>query len=99
MDEESVQQVDRFVPDTCKTFSGFYIKLPCALKHMILRALVICKTNRACDYILMGFVKGSSYSVLLAFFQSYIEHNLKKNKIVVPFFCQPINFYELIVKF
>jgi hypothetical protein len=53
MDEESVQQVDQFVLDTCKTFSGFYIKLTCVLKHMIPRALVICKTNRACDYTLI----------------------------------------------
>jgi hypothetical protein len=34
-----------------------------------------------------GFVKGSPRSILLAFSQSYIEHDLRKNKIVVPFFC------------
>jgi hypothetical protein len=38
------------------------------------------------------------HSVLLAFSQSYIKHDLRKNKIVVPFFCQQINFYELIVR-
>jgi hypothetical protein len=38
-------------------------------------------------------------SVLLAFFQFYIEYDLRKNKILVPFFCQQINFYELIFKF
>jgi hypothetical protein len=27
----------------------------------------------------MGFARGSSRSVLLTFFQSYIEHNLRKN--------------------
>jgi hypothetical protein len=38
-------------------------------------------------------------SVFLAFFQSYIKHDLRKNKIVLPFFCQQINFYKLIFKF
>jgi hypothetical protein len=33
-----------------------------------------------------GFARGSSHSVLLAFSHSYIEHDLRKNKIVVPFF-------------
>jgi hypothetical protein len=42
---------------------------------------------------------GSSCSVLLVFSQSYVEHDLRKNKIVVSFFCQRINFYELIVMF
>jgi hypothetical protein len=28
--------------------------------------------------------RGSHRSVLLAFFQSYVKHNLRKNKIVVP---------------
>jgi hypothetical protein len=31
--------------------------------------------------------RGSPYSVLLVFSQSYIEHDLRKNKIAVPFFC------------
>jgi hypothetical protein len=43
--------------------------------------------------------RGSPRSVLLVFSQSYVEHDLRKNKILVPFFCQPINFYELIVRF
>jgi hypothetical protein len=47
----------------------------------------------------MGFVWGSPRNILLAFSQPYLEHDLRKNKIVVPFFCQQINFYELIVKF
>jgi hypothetical protein len=46
-----------------------------------------------------GFAKGSPSSILLAFSQSYVEHDLRKNKIVVPFFCQQINFYELIFRF
>jgi hypothetical protein len=46
-----------------------------------------------------GFARGSFHNVLLAFSQSYVEHDLRKNKIVVPFFCLQINFYELIVKF
>jgi hypothetical protein len=47
----------------------------------------------------LGFIRGSSCSVLIAFFQSYIKHDLRKNKIVVSFFCQQINFYELIFRF
>jgi hypothetical protein len=42
---------------------------------------------------------GSPRSVLLAFFQFYIEHDLRKNKIVVSFVCQQTNFYELIFRF
>jgi hypothetical protein len=38
-------------------------------------------------YFFSGFAKGSPHSVLLAFSQSYVEHDLRKNKIVVPFFC------------
>jgi hypothetical protein len=45
-----------------------------------------------------GFAMGSPCSVLLSFSQSYVEHDLRKNKIVVPFFCQPINFYKLIIR-
>jgi hypothetical protein len=44
------------------------------------------------------FVMGSPCSVLLSFSQSYVEYDLRKNKIVVPFFCQPINFYKLIIR-
>jgi hypothetical protein len=47
----------------------------------------------------MGFVRGSHRSVLLVFSQSYVEYDLRKNKIVALFFCQPINFYELIIWF
>jgi hypothetical protein len=36
----------------------------------------------------MGFARGSTRNVFLAFSQSYVEHDLRKNKIVVPFFCQ-----------
>jgi hypothetical protein len=39
------------------------------------------------------FAKGSSCSVLLTFSQSYVEHDLRKNKIVILFY-QHINFYE-----
>jgi hypothetical protein len=46
----------------------------------------------------MGFARGSPHNVLLAFSQSYVEHDLRKNK-NVPFFCQQINFYKLIVRF
>jgi hypothetical protein len=34
-----------------------------------------------------GFVRGSLRSVLLAFSQPYLEHDLRKNKIVILFFC------------
>jgi hypothetical protein len=35
----------------------------------------------------MEFARGSPRNVLLAFSQSYVEHDLRKNKIVIPFFC------------
>jgi hypothetical protein len=38
-------------------------------------------------FFFKGFARGSLHSVLLVFFQSYIEHDLRKNKIAVPFFC------------
>jgi hypothetical protein len=47
----------------------------------------------------MRFAKDSPRSILLVFSQFYIKYDFKKNKIVVPFFCQLINFYELIVRF
>jgi hypothetical protein len=42
---------------------------------------------------------GSPRNVLMIFFQFYVEHDLRKNKIVVLFICQQINFYELIFRF
>jgi hypothetical protein len=45
------------------------------------------------------FKKKDLLGVLLPFFQSYVEHDLRKNKIVISFFYQPINFYELIIRF
>jgi hypothetical protein len=30
---------------------------------------------------------GSSHIVLRTFFQFYVKHDLRKNKIIVPFFC------------
>jgi hypothetical protein len=47
----------------------------------------------------MGFVRGSHRSVLMAFSQTYVKHDLRKNKIIISFFCQQINFYELIDRF
>jgi hypothetical protein len=47
----------------------------------------------------MGFVRDSSHSIILMFSQSYVEYDLRKNKIIILFFYQPINFYELIVMF
>jgi hypothetical protein len=41
----------------------------------------------------------SPRSIFLVFSKSYVKHDLKRNKIVVSFFCQPINFYELIIRF
>jgi hypothetical protein len=38
-------------------------------------------------YVFKGFARGSPHSVLLAFSQSYVKHDLRKNKIVIPFFC------------
>jgi hypothetical protein len=37
--------------------------------------------------ITIGFARGSSRSVFLMFFQFYVKHDLRKNKIVVSFFC------------
>jgi hypothetical protein len=34
-----------------------------------------------------GFLRSSPHSILLPFSQSYVKHDLRKNKIVVPFFC------------
>jgi hypothetical protein len=45
------------------------------------------------------FAMDSPRSVILVFSQSYVKHDLRKNKFVVPFFCQQIYFYELIVRF
>jgi hypothetical protein len=36
--------------------------------------------------MLKDFARGSFYGVLLTFSQSYIEHDLRKNKIVLSFF-------------
>jgi hypothetical protein len=53
--------------------------------------------------IIIFFKRGLLGILLVVFFmvfsQSYVEHDLRKNKIVVPFYCQPINFFELIVMF
>jgi hypothetical protein len=38
-------------------------------------------------YIYMRFARGSLCSVLLAFSQSYVKYDLKKNKIGILFFC------------
>jgi hypothetical protein len=40
----------------------------------------------------MGFAMGFSYSVFLPFFQSYVKHDLRKNKIVVRFFAKRLVF-------
>jgi hypothetical protein len=46
------------------------------------------KTNKnMIDGLELGFARGSPRSVLLAFSQSYVKYDLRKNKIVVPFFC------------
>jgi hypothetical protein len=45
------------------------------------------KLNKLIRVLVKGFARVSPRSILLAFFQSYIEHYLRKNKIVVSFFC------------
>jgi hypothetical protein len=52
--------------------------------------ICICVNSKRCWC--KGFAKGSPHSILLAFSQSYLEHDLRKNKIVVSFFYQYINF-------
>jgi hypothetical protein len=42
--------------------------------------------------IYMGFARSSPRSVLLSFSQSYIEHDLRKNKIVIHFFTNRLIF-------
>jgi hypothetical protein len=47
-------------------------------------------TNHIILYIyiyIKEFARGCLRSILIAFSQSYIEHDLRKNKIIVPFFC------------
>jgi hypothetical protein len=39
------------------------------------------------DLLYKGFVRDFSCSVLLVFSQSYVEYDLRKNKIVISFFC------------
>jgi hypothetical protein len=63
------------------------------------KMVTIVKVMTMSNNYIKGFVMGFPDSVLLVFFQFYIEHYLRKNKIVVPFFCLQINFYELIVMF
>jgi hypothetical protein len=45
-----------------------------------------CGVNFKITNRLKGFARGSSPSILLAFSQSYVEYDLRKNKIVVHFF-------------
>jgi hypothetical protein len=63
----------------------------------------ICRNIKALLQVIrllyIGFARGSPRSVHLTFFQSYVKYDLRKNKIVVSFFCQLINFYKLIVMF
>jgi hypothetical protein len=51
-------------------------------------ALDVCLVSWKCSsenvYIAL-IVRGSSLIVLIAFFQSYVEHDLRKNKIVIVF--------------
>jgi hypothetical protein len=58
-----------------------------------------CDVNFKITNRLEGFARGFSSSVLLAFSQSYVEYDLRKNKIIVSFFCQYVNFYKLIFMF
>jgi hypothetical protein len=44
------------------------------------------------DIFIMGFLV--VFFFFWIFFQFYVKHDLRKNKIIVPFFCQQINFYE-----
>jgi hypothetical protein len=56
---------------------------------IFVRILTIKKTNTKQIRIQdkKRFAMSFPYSVLLAFSQSYVGHDLRKNKIVVPFFC------------
>jgi hypothetical protein len=37
--------------------------------------------NKIGNLLFLGFARGSPHSVLLAFSQSYVEHNLRKKKL------------------
>jgi hypothetical protein len=51
--------------------------------------MMMTRTNQ--DFF-KGFARGFFHSVLLAFSQSYVEHDLRKNKIVIPFFVNRLIF-------
>jgi hypothetical protein len=76
-------------------FKRYQIYKACTV---IKQLLLDCSLGHMTSNEKKGFPKGSSSSVFLAFFQSYVKHDLRKNKIVVPFFYQQINFYELIFR-
>jgi hypothetical protein len=50
------------------------------------------KQKKGTIYIYKGLLGGSPHNVLLVFFRFYIEHDLRKNKIAIPFFYHHINF-------
>jgi hypothetical protein len=56
-------------------------------KNILISQKGCYKLNKLIRVLVKGFARGSPRSVLLAFSQSYIEHYLRKNKIVVSFFC------------
>ena len=47
----------------------------------------------------MGFVRSFPPSVFLPFFQFYVKHDLRKNKIVVPFFSNRLIFMNYYLGF
>jgi hypothetical protein len=63
-----------------------YLKKKVYMRYKIYSVNLVTKNGVFCSDFLMGFARGYPHSVLLAFSQSYIEHDLRKNKIVIPFF-------------
>jgi hypothetical protein len=71
------------------SITTFHIPRNSFLNNIIIyiwKDLASCSLGLFRPVSLTEFARGSPRSVLLAFFQSYIEHDLRKNKIVVSFF-------------
>jgi hypothetical protein len=81
------------------TYSYFFHKIP---TQSLIKNKKIKDEREKRNIYIREFARDSPHNVLLAFSQSYVKHDLRKNKIVVApttFFCEQINFYELIFMF
>jgi hypothetical protein len=68
-------------------FRGFPIQFDLAIL-LLKNALLLEKMRIVIETTYyQGFARGSPCSILLAFSQSYVKYDLRKNKIIVLFFC------------